>query len=133
MQSILYNKSFETDVKNIDLIISFFENYKKHLRKKEFIVYKQNISKLMDFMRYFEKNLVEERNKFNKEDSDNEDNYPVEYKNCDNEDSVSEYDTDTDDENTNNLRKKLVCKTSLTRNKYELVKTLMPVKFKKID
>ena len=35
---------------------------------------------------------------YKKEDSDNEDNYPVEYKNCDNEDSVSEYDTDTDDD-----------------------------------
>ena len=36
MSNILYNKTFESDSKNIDLIINFFEDYKTHLRKKNF-------------------------------------------------------------------------------------------------
>ena len=58
MSNILYNKTFESDAKNIDLIINFFEDYKTHLRKKEFQVFKHSIPKVMDFMKSFEQNLV---------------------------------------------------------------------------
>jgi hypothetical protein len=132
MSNIVYNKSYESDVKNINLIISFFEDYKTHLRKKEFQVYKHSIPKVMDFLKLFEQDLIKEFTEYQKNDSDNEDNYSDTYKNCENEDSISEYDTDTDDEDTNNYRKNLVIKTTANKNKYELLKSKLPVKFKKI-
>lgn len=130
MSYILYNKTFESDAKNIDLIINFFEAYKTHLRKKEFQVFKNLIPKVMEFMRSFEQNLMKELEEFQKNDSDNEDSYSDTYKNCENEDSISEYDTDTDDEDTNNNRKKLIIKTSANINSYEFIKSKLPVKFK---
>ena len=132
MSDILYNKTFESDVKNIDLIINFFEDYKTHLRKKEFKVFKDYIPKVIDFLKLFEQDLMKELSEYQKNDSDNEDNYSDTYKNCENEDSISEYDTDTDDEDTNNHRKKLVIKTTANKNSYELIKSKLPVKFKKI-
>jgi len=132
MSHILYNKTFGDDMKNIDLVIKFFEDYKTHLRKKEFKIFKKNIPKLIEFMRSFEQTLMHELNHFEKTDSDNEENYPVEYRNCDAEDSISEYDTDTDDEDTNNHRKKLVIKTSANKNKHEFIRSQLPVKFKKV-
>jgi len=132
MTNILYNKTFESDVKNIDLIINFFEDYKTHLRKKEFKVFKDSIPKVIEFMKSFEQDLMKEIYEFQKNDSDNEDLYSDTYKNCENEDSISEYDTDTDDEDTNNHRKKLVIKTTANKNSYEFVKANLPVKFKKV-
>ena len=132
MSHILYNKTFDSDVKNINLIINFFEDYKTHLRKKEFQVFKNYIPKVMEFMKSFEQNLMKELLEYQKNDSDNEDSYSDTYKNCENEDSISEYDTDTDDEDTNNHRKKLVIKTSANKNKYEFIKSKLPVKFKKL-
>jgi hypothetical protein len=132
MSNILYNRTFESDVKNIDLIINFFENYKIHLRKKEFKVFKNSIPKVINFIKSFEQFLINELSNYHKNDSDNEDNYPVEYKNCEAEDSISEYDTDTDDENTNTIRKKLVIKTSVNKIKYEFIRSHLPVKFKKV-
>ncbi len=131
MSNILYNKSFESDEKNIDLIIKFFEDYKLHLRKKEYMIFKENISVLINFLGSFERKLMSEIEYFNKHDSDVEENYPDEYRKCEEEDSISEYDTDTDDENTNNFRKKLVIKTSQIKNRYELSKSKLPVRFKK--
>ena len=121
MANILYNKTFESDAKNIDLIINFFEDYKTHLRKKDFQIFKNSIPKVIEFMKSFEQTLMNELSDYHKNDSDNEENYPIEYRNCEDEDSISEYDTDTDDENTNNHRKKLVVKTSANKNKYELI------------
>lgn len=132
MSNILYNKTFESDIKNINSIINFFEDYKIHLRKKEFQVFKNSIPKVIEFMKSFEQNLMNELCDYHKNDSDNEVNYPIEYRNCEDEDSISEYDTDTDDENTNNHRKKLVIKTSVNKNKYEFIKSKLPVKFKKV-
>lgn len=132
MSNILYNKTFESDAKHIDLIINFFEDFKTHLRKKEFQVFKQSIPKVMEFMKLFEQDLMKELSEYQKNDSDNEDNYSDTYKNCENEDSISEYDTDTDDEDTNNNRKKLVIKTSANKNSYEFIKSKLPVKFKKL-
>jgi len=132
MSNILYNKTFESDAKNIDLIINFFEDYKTHLRKKDFQIFKNSIPKVIEFMKSFEQNLMNELSNYHKNDSDNEENYPIEYRNCEDEDSISEYDTDTDDENTNNHRKKLVVKTSANKNKYEFVRSQLPVKFKKV-
>lgn len=132
MTNILYNKTFDSDVKNIDLIINFFEDYKTHLRNKEFKVFKDNIPKVIDFLRLFEQDLMKELSECQQNDSDNEDNYSETYKNCENEDSISEYDTDTDDEYTNNHRKELVIKTTANKNKYDLIKSKLPVKFKKV-
>jgi hypothetical protein len=132
MANILYNKSFETDAKNIDLIINFFEDYKTHLRKKEFEIFKNNIPKIINFMGSLEQHLIQELCNYEKNDSDNEENYSDVYKNCENEDSISEYDTDTDDEDTNKFRKKLVVKTSAIKNSYELLQSQLPVKFKKL-
>jgi len=132
MTNILYNKTFESDVKNIDLIINFFEDYKTHLRKKEFKVFKDSIPKVIEFMKSFEQDLMKEIYEFQKNDSDNEELYSDTYKNCENEDSISEYDTDTDDEDTNNHRKKLVIKTTVNKNSYEFVKSNLPVKFRKV-
>lgn len=132
MSDILYNKTFESDIKNIDLIINFFEDYKTHLRKKEFKVFKDYIPKVIGFLKLFEQDLMKELSEYQKNDSDNEDNYSDTYKNCENEDSISEYDTDTDDEDTNNHRMKLVIKTIANKNSYELIKSKLPVKFKKI-
>ena len=129
----IYNKSYDVDIKNIDMIIKFFEDYKINLRSKEFQIFKKNIQKILDFMKLFEKNLIEEVTNLKNNDSDNEENYDDEYKNCEKEDSVSEYDTDTDDENTINLRNKFVVKISQIKNYNELVKSRMPVKFKKIS
>lgn len=132
MANSLYNKSFIVDANSIDLIIDFFKNYKLHLRNKEYTIYKKNIPRLMEFMGAIEQNIITELNNFQKNDSDNEENYSAEYKNCEDEDSVSEYNTDTDDENTNNLRKKLVVKSSAIKKSYELNNFHLPVKFKKI-
>ena len=41
---------------------------------------------------------MKELEEFQKNDSDNEDSYSDTYKNCENEDSISDYDTDTDDD-----------------------------------
>jgi hypothetical protein len=132
MSTILYNKSFDSDSQNINLIINFFEDYRSHLRNKDFVVYKKLIPELFNYLRLFEQKLITELEEFNKNDSDQEENYPAEYKNCDVEDSISEYDTDTDDENTNTLRKKLVVKTAINRKHYESLRSRLPVKFKKI-
>jgi len=132
MTHILYNKSFELDTKNIDLIINFFEDYKTHLQKKEFQIFKNNIPKILNFMGSLEQNLIQELRHFEKNDSDNEENYSDVYKNCENEDSISEYDTDTDDEDTNKFRKKFIIKTLSVKNYYELLQSQLPVKFKKI-
>ena len=132
MSKILYNKTFESDVKNIDLIINFFEDYKTHLRKKEYQIFKNSIPKVIEFLKSFEQNLMNELSEYHKNDSDIEENYPVEYRNCDAEDSISEYDTDTDDEDTNNHRKKLVIKTSANKNKHEFIRSQLLVKFKKV-
>ena len=132
MTNILYNKGFESDVKNIDLIIGFFENYKMCLKRKEYMIYKKSIPELINFLTLFEKKIQNELIEFNKNDSDVEENYSEEYKNCEAEDSISEYDTDTDDENTNNLRKKLVVKSSQIKKNYENHKDKLPVRFKKI-
>ncbi len=83
-------------------------------------------------MKSFEQNLMIDLCNYQKNDSDNEENYSDVYKNCENEDSISEYDTDTDDEDTNNHRKKLVIKTTANKNKYEFIKSKLPVKFKKV-
>jgi hypothetical protein len=133
MTNILYNKGFESDMKNIDLIINFFENYKIFLKRKEYMIYKKSIPELINFLTLFEKKIHDEIIEFNKNDSDVEENYSEEYKNCEAEDSISEYDTDTDDENTNNLRKKLVVKSSQIKKNYEKHKDKLPVRFKKID
>jgi|688.fasta_scaffold804030_1 hypothetical protein len=133
MSHILYNKSFESDEKNINLIINFFEDYKLHLRKKEYMIFKENIPVLINFLSSFERKLMSEIEHFKKSDSDVEENYPDEYKNCEAEDSISEYDTDTDDENTITYRKKLVVKSSQIKNRYELCKLKLPIRFKKID
>ena len=129
----IYNKTYDSDIKNINMIITFLENYKINLRTKEFILFKKSIAKIVDFMESCEKNLIEEIKNFRKNDSDNEDNYTDDYKNCKEEDSVSEYDTDTDDENTNNQRKKFVVKISEVKKYHEIIKSRMPVKFKKIE
>jgi hypothetical protein len=132
MAIIIYNKTYDKDVKNIDIIINFFENYKECLRKKEFNIYKKNLVKIMDVLQILEKEIDNEVIQFNKNDSDNEENYSDEYKNCESEDSISEYDTDTDDENTNNSRKKLVVKSTFIKNYYEIIKSELPTTFKKI-
>ena len=96
------------------------------------MIYKKNINKLLKFMNFIDQEIIQEVKHFQKNDSDNEENYPDVYKNCDNIDSVSDYDTDTDDETTKKLRKKLVVKTSAVKKKYESIKVTLPVKFKKI-
>lgn len=132
MAKIVYNKSYTDDVKNIDFIIDYFEKYKTHLQNKECEIYKDMLPKIINIINMVDQELTKNLCNFKKTDSDNEENYSNEYKQSDNEDSISNYDTDTDDEDTNKLRKKLIVKTSHIKNHYELIKSQLPVKFKKI-
>ena len=42
----IYNKSYDVDIKNIDIIIKFFEDYKINLRSKEFQIFKKKTLKM---------------------------------------------------------------------------------------
>lgn len=132
MSNIIYNKTSQNDKDKIDRIICFFENYKSHLNKKEFKIYQNYIPKITEIVENLDKIIKENMEEFKKNDSDNEEAYSNEYKNCENVDSISEYDTDTDDEQTKKMRKKLVIKTASIRNYNEYVRSSLPIKFKKI-
>jgi hypothetical protein len=131
--NVEYNKNYKNDINKMNIIVDFFNNYKSYLNKKSYKIYQNYIPKLLELIHNLEEQIGKDINSFEKNDSDNENNYTEEYKNCVDDDSVSEYDTDTDDENTNELRKRLIIKNNLIKKKFENYREKLPIKIKKMN
>ena len=129
--NIEYNKNYNNDIHKMNTIINFFENYKSFLNKKTYKIFQAYIPKLLEMIDNLEEEIKKENDIFLKNDSDNEENYEDEYKNSEDVDSISEYDTDTDDEYTKEHRKKLVVRTTKIKYEYEKLLKNCPIKFNK--
>ncbi len=94
----MYN---QTSIKQLNELSQVLENIKQGLLKKEHIIYERLLERLHKFTSIAVPQFNNEINEFKLNDSDNEDIYPDSIKNMSDDDdiaSISDYETDTDDE-----------------------------------
>ena len=129
MSDFKYNTECEQSKKMLEAIQMVCDNIKINLHKKEYEIHERLLQRLHQATSVCVQHFNNELEIFKRNDSDNEDAYSDSARNCNDDDevdSVSEYDTDTDNEE--NKKEQTITQELLLQHDNQCIKLIDKMK-----